>query len=218
MFNIHTLLRKIAKMSHMDSLSSSTISPGSLYQICGKICHDLAAPLSAITMALEMLEESQNDKQIRSLLAENTKSAIQKLELLRCLFGFAGDPSRPTNIDALKFLTPFSDPRKHTLNLDPLNHLAISGEPIRLILCLLLIAIEGCPRGGTITLTPDFTIHATGKDVKVGEETLDILTNKRTDSTNRQALALFGAFLANQLGAEIFYQSTSPEEFRLGAR
>lgn len=195
-----------------------TLSPSSLYQICGKICHDLAAPLSAITMALEMLEEGQNEKQMRTLLAENTKAAIQRLELLRCLFGFAGDSARPTSSDALKFLMPYNDPRKHILNLAPLNDLAISGEPIRLVLCLLLLAMEGCPRGGTITLSPDFTIYATGKDVKIPQETLDILTGKNTSNTNRQALAIFGSLLAEKVGASIFYESTTADEFQLGAR
>lgn len=187
-----------------------------IYQICGKICHDLAAPLSAISMGLEMMEDQDDNTQNIALVKESTQSAVHKLEALRCLFGFANASDRPHLHDIQDAITKITDKNKHPILWENPPHIAISGEPARLIQCCILLALSGCPRGGTITINPDFSITATGPKVSLPPETISCLHSPQIPQTSaRDVLTLFTWILAQKLQTSIKYKQEDQDVFCL---
>lgn len=188
-----------------------------IYQICGKICHDLAAPLSAISMGLEMMEEQDDSTQNNiALVKESTQSAVHKLEALRCLFGFAHTSDRPHLKDVQESIAKITDKNKHQILWNSPAQLPIKGEPARLIQCCILLALSGCPRGGTLTINPDFSITATGPKVSLPPETVAHLHSPHTPETSpRDVLTLFTWILAQKLETSIKYTQQDPNIFYL---
>ena len=59
--------------------------------LASKICHDLISPISAVNNGLELLEEEDDDPQMRSraleLVTQSAKAASIKLQMMRFAFG-----------------------------------------------------------------------------------------------------------------------------------
>lgn len=184
--------------------------------MCAKFCHDLAAPLSAAKMGLEMLQESPTDQTISGLIQESTESAIARLNIFRCLTGYTSTPEKPTAEDLHKALTDYLDKKIH-LQWNLQNSGLPSGNPARLLLALILTASETLIRGGTVLVSPNFKITATSQStpLMIRDDLVDLF-NKRTPLTQqspRTIIPYFAIVLAEQLGGKL--QLSTPTEFEL---
>jgi histidine phosphotransferase ChpT len=112
-----------------------------------RICHDVAGLLGTLAGMLEMAAE---DAEAAALAGETAGVLAARVRLLRAAWGGGGGP-----MDAAA-LAGFAQglPGIERLQLD---FSGLDGElteaPARLVLCLLLGALPGMPRGGTIRIS-----------------------------------------------------------------
>jgi histidine phosphotransferase ChpT len=132
--------------------------------VCARLCHDLVGPVSAIGAALDVLEDedaADMRDDAMSLLRESANSAWARLEFTRLAFGAGG--SAPGRIDAVELervVTAMFEKSKSDIVW------AGGGETLekssaRVLLNLVLLAVEALPRGGAITIEilPDGSEH-----------------------------------------------------------
>lgn len=192
-----------------------------MHLMCAKICHDLAAPLGAISLGLEMLADSSEPTQgpnpTLDLIHYSTQAAISKLELFRCLTGFASIPEKPTGMDLKKALQNYGDDRKITLSWQIKDWENLKGPPIRLILGAILTASSGLPRGGTLTIHPNFSITAQGPGAHLREDISLALLGQSglPQQCANTIVAFFASVVAQNLGGKFRVETLSPDQFQI---
>lgn len=131
--------------------------------MCSRICHDLSAPLGALNLAVEMLEDGwkSDGNDTLNLLTETVKDACLRLELYRCLVGFSAAPQKPALSQIRALLKNYTFKKKIQLHWAEENER--EGLHARLLLSMILIAIESLPRGGEITIWPE---HMSGSSTE----------------------------------------------------
>jgi len=145
--------------------------------LCSRVCHDLISPVGAIVNGLEMLEE-ENDEETRTLASELIKksanTASAKLQFCRIAFGAAGSAGAQIDLgDAEKIARGFFEDDRTKLAWN-LPRALMAKNRVKLLLNMLLIAGQGIPRGGVMTVDPigagdamGFKVTATGVNAKV---------------------------------------------------
>ena len=145
--------------------------------LCSRVCHDLISPVGAIVNGLEMLEE-EKDEDTRNLASELIKksanTASAKLQFCRIAFGAAGSAGAQIDLgDAEKIARGFFEDDRTKLAWN-LPRALLAKNRVKLLLNMLLIAAQGIPRGGVITVDPigagealGFKVTAAGPNAKV---------------------------------------------------
>lgn len=185
-----------------------------MYLMCSRLCHDLATPLSAISIGLDMLPESDDPDGPQKILQFSVKSAMNKLELLRCLSGYTNSPDNPTFTDAVRIINKSIDPDKFQIDWLCRIEDNIPGNAVRLIVAIILISMDCLPRGGKILIHPDFSIELTGSYLKLNEEVIaafkaDTQKNKE-NLTSRGIIGYLAYLLARSLNTTISYTTLKP--------
>ena len=145
--------------------------------LCSRVCHDLISPVGAIVNGLEMLEEEtdQETKDLaEQLIKKSAGTASAKLQFCRIAFGAAGSAGAQIDTgDAEKISRGFFEDDKTKLAWN-LPRALLPKNRVKLLLNLLLIAGQGIPRGGTLTVDPlgsgeamGFKVNAAGANAKV---------------------------------------------------
>lgn len=192
-----------------------------MHLMCARICHDLAAPASAVAMGLEMLLGDTQDPTTHDLIAYSAQSTISKLEVFRCLTGFSSVPNKPTGVDLEKALKGYWPDNKITISWKIENLEALRGPSARLILAILLTAADGLPRGGVLTVHP--TVHpglmviAQGPTAVLREDVAHAVTGQ-TSVSQQTAATIVGFFahaLAEGLGSAIHLQTVDNSQFQI---
>lgn len=195
------------------------------YLMCSRFCHDLAAPLGAISIGLDMLEESgageaSLEDSPQKILKYSVQSAMYKLELIRCLCGYGAYSDRPTLGEISQVIDKCFDPDKYTITWPSLQedfYEQIVGNAARLYLALFMIGVESMPRGGTLSLNNDFSLTLSSSLIKFNEDTLQSLTGERTtaDIDSRAVIGYFAHVLASRLGVKIHVNFDKPNVVRI---
>ena len=109
-----------------------------------RLCHDMAGLLGNMAGMLDLLDE---EAEARSLATETATTLIARVRLLRTAWGGGGG-----TLDAPALLALADGlPGVERLRLDFSGlHGELPETPARLLLCLLLAALPGLPRGGAI--------------------------------------------------------------------
>ncbi|MBX3487474.1 MAG: hypothetical protein KF798_06200 [Candidatus Paracaedibacteraceae bacterium] len=183
-----------------------------MYLMCSKFCHDLAAPIGAISIGLEMLDENPAPDSPQALLLHSVQSAMNKLELIRCLSGYATHKNKPTLSDIRTVLDKCIDPEKTKITWLADGIDSVHGTPARLYNALMILASDALPRGGSITLNKDYSITVTGSLVKFPESVLDAIKGRFTlsDIDSRSVLGYFIKELADQLDTKVIFDFSQP--------
>lgn len=183
-----------------------------MYLMCSKFCHDLAAPIGAISIGLEMLDEDPSPDSPQSLLLHSVQSAMNKLELIRCLSGYATHANRPTLSETRAVLDKCIDPEKTKINWLADISESINGTPARLYVALIMLSADALPRGGEITLNKDYTLTVTGSMVKYPDSVISAIRGdidiKSIDS--RSVIGYFIRTLAQQLDTQVLFEFAKP--------
>jgi histidine phosphotransferase ChpT len=188
-----------------------------MHLMCAKLCHDLAAPAGAVTMGLEMLAEAPLDLTTRNLVHFSAQSTISKLELFRCLTGYAGMTNKPTGTDVENTLKNYWHDGKLSVIWKTSDLNALQGPPARLLLATLLMAADGLPRGGTLMVEPDLSITARGPAALIREDVVCALSEKSTTSqqTASTIVAYFAKVLAEGVGRKFQIIADKEDEFQI---
>lgn len=184
-----------------------------MYLMCSRFCHDMAAPLGAISIGLEMIHEANPEPDSpHSLLQHSVQSALHKLELMRCLCGFGSSSDRPTLVEVRRVIEKSVDPEKYQVVWNAAMDERIFGNSVRLYVALFMVVLEAMPRGGVITLNPDYSLTLSGPLIKFHEVILDALNSPQSLETldSRAIVAHFAFLLARSLGTKVHFQFDRP--------
>ena len=145
--------------------------------LCSRVCHDLISPVGAIVNGLEVLAD-ENDEETKTfamdLIKKSAGTASAKLQFCRIAFGAAGSAGAQIDTgDAEKVSRGFLEDEKTKIDWT-LPRLLLPKNRVKLLLNMLLIAAQGIPRGGRLSVAPvgegeamGFKVSATGTNAKV---------------------------------------------------
>lgn len=140
-------------------MSSPTpkLTPSGLSALmCARICHDLVSPIGALGTALEVLgDESNADMHADALELVKTSAgqASAKLQYLRLAFGAGGSAPGIIAMDELKRLVSNMYRGEKSEIIWENAPDGLEKTQARLLLNLIMLAVQAIPRGGQLTLS-----------------------------------------------------------------
>ena len=153
--------------------------------LCSRVCHDLISPVGAIVNGLEVLEED-NDEETKTfaldLIKRSAGNASARLQFCRLAFGAAGSAGAQIDVgDAESLARGFIEDDKTKLAWN-LPRVLLAKNRVKLLLNMLIIAGQGIPRGGVLTVDPlgegesmSFRITAAGPNSRIPPHAMDLL-------------------------------------------
>ncbi|MES2907345.1 MAG: histidine phosphotransferase family protein [Pseudomonadota bacterium] len=153
--------------------------------IASRICHDVISPVGAINNGLEVLED-ESDEDMRKIAMElvkkSARQASAKLQFCRLAFGAAGSAGAEIDTgDAESVARGFVEGDKVRLEWNVPRQL-LPKNRVKLLLNLVMIAMNTIPRGGRMTLNmtteengPAFLMEAQGLNARIAQPILDLL-------------------------------------------
>ncbi len=145
--------------------------------LCSRVCHDVISPVGAIVNGLEVLED-ENDTSMRDfafdLIRKSARQASARLQFARLAFGAAGSAGASIDLgDAEHVARGMFQDDKVSLSWSSPRALFPKNR-VKLLLNLVVLAINAVPRGGQIavTVTGDaeecaFTLVAKGLNARI---------------------------------------------------
>ena len=126
--------------------------------VASRVCHDIISPVGAIVNGLEVLEEEKDESMrefARDLIQKSARQASAKLQFSRLAFGASGGAGAELDMaDAGRVATALMEREKPELDWQVKAGLLPKAEG-KLLLNLLIIALNSVARGGRITVTAD---------------------------------------------------------------
>jgi histidine phosphotransferase ChpT len=121
--------------------------------LCSRMCHDVISPVGAIVNGLEVLED-ETDPAMRDfaldLIRKSARQASARLQFARLAFGAAGSAGASIDLgDAEQVARGMFQDDKVTLTWSAPRAL-LPKNKVRLLLNLLVTAMNAIPRGGAI--------------------------------------------------------------------
>lgn len=126
--------------------------------VASRVCHDIISPVGAIVNGLEVLEEEQ-DQSMREfamdLVAKSARQASAKLQFSRLAFGASGGAGAEIDmVEAGRCTAALMEREKATLDWQVKAGLLPKSQA-KLVMNLLIIALNSVARGGKITVSAD---------------------------------------------------------------
>jgi histidine phosphotransferase ChpT len=199
--------------------------------MCSRLCHDLVGPAGAVNAGVEFLNEAQGrDAGALALVASSGRHVTQRLAFFRVAFGLAGGADGVLSLAAARDLAQGMlaggrvDLDWPLTGIDPRTPRPL--DVVRLVLCQVLLAAGGLPRGGRVEVRfaerrqdLEARVSAIGRDAGFGG---DLLAAIRPDVspaelTTRTVHGYYAAQLAERLGTVLRIDDVHPDECRLSA-
>lgn len=140
-------------------MSDAKIDPLELAAlVASRVCHDIISPVGAIVNGLEVLEE-EKDEQMRvfaqDLVQKSARQASAKLQFARLAFGASGGAGAELDMgEAGRCAKALLEREKAELSWQVTAGLLPKAEA-KLLMNLLIVALNCVARGGVITVTAD---------------------------------------------------------------
>ena len=128
--------------------------------LSSRLCHDLVGPAGAVHNGIELLEEMSPGDGLDALkmVATSAEQLLARLAFFRLAFGLVSLSGRtPPLAEARDLAQAFLEGGRITLDW-PLEiganiGQAITAPAVKLLLNMILVAIDGLPRGGVLTVS-----------------------------------------------------------------
>lgn len=196
--------------------------------LCSRLCHDLVGPVGAVNHGVELISEGAGPivGEANEMIAQSAEQALNRLEFFRVAFGLAGGGSGKMSMAASRKIAQGFLEKNVQLQW-PVNaelpwqdqESAVPKDVIKVILNLIMLAIDCLPRGGELTLSQAIlpeglgvALVARGKNAQVREETKRAISPETTCDmlSARTVQAFFLARLADDLGLD--FEVMSPDQ------
>jgi histidine phosphotransferase ChpT len=140
-------------------MSEITIDPLELAAlVASRVCHDIISPVGAIVNGLEVLEEEKDETMrefARDLVQKSARQASAKLQFSRLAFGASGGAGAEIDMtEAGRCAKAFLEREKADLQWDVKAGFLPKAEA-KLLMNLLLVALNSVARGGLIRVTAE---------------------------------------------------------------
>jgi histidine phosphotransferase ChpT len=126
--------------------------------IASRVCHDIISPVGAIVNGLEVLEEEKDESMrefAQDLVQKSARQASAKLQFSRLAFGASGGAGAEIDMtEAGRVAAALLEREKAELAWQVSAGLLPKAQA-KLLMNLLLIALNSVARGGTITVTAE---------------------------------------------------------------
>lgn len=119
--------------------------------LAARLCHDLAGPLGTVSGALDLAERA--DAEALALAREATTDLAHRLRLYRAAFAEGAGPASVAEFAALAQGLAHRRVRLDVAGLP--GEARMRPEFGRVLLNVMLLAVEGMPRGGTVVVRGD---------------------------------------------------------------
>lgn len=158
--------------------------------MCARLCHDLSAPITGLSSAIEVLEDhttAELKAEALTMMKNSSQQLIAKLRYLRLAFGSNSTSSERFILSDLQALTSqaFVNERINIIWQNPqaeLNH-----HHTRLLLNFILVLLPVLCYGGTLTIDtfstpekPSWSLKADAKRLKFDPDLIRILSGQTT--------------------------------------
>ena len=128
--------------------------------LSSRLCHDLVGPAGAVQNGIELFEEMGSDEGGGALkiAVSSGERLLARLAFFRLCFGHGGlSGTKPAIDEARDLAQTFLVGGRISLSWPPeisaKTGKAITGPVIKLLLNMILVAIDGLPRGGVLTVS-----------------------------------------------------------------
>src|ERR1700761_6288129 len=182
---------------------TGTISPGPdslelAALLCSRVCHDLISPVGAIVNGLEVLDDNPkpDDREFAlELIRKSSKTASARLQFCRLAFGAAGSAGAQIDLgDALNMSKGHIEDGKTTIVWN-LPRLLLPKNRVKLLLNMMVIAVQTIPRGGTLTVDPigegeamSFRVTANGLNARLPQNIANLLSAEQLAATDAHSV------------------------------
>lgn len=198
--------------------------------VASRICHDVVSPVSSVTSALDLINDP-NDPEMRAsaeeLLHKGAADAAARIEFLRYAYGTIGLSDGAADIhDAKRVTERFAATHKPSVEWDiETDHLSFSHA--RLMMNLVLIAIDCLPRGGVINVRIRneadglrMVVTARGTRARLNEHVIAAIEGRDPEEgwSARTVQPLFACMIADGLGSRLSAQAAGEEEIVITAQ
>ncbi|MDG1418031.1 MAG: histidine phosphotransferase family protein [Maricaulis sp.] len=123
--------------------------------LCARLCHDLVSPVSALSAALSVLDDSSASdmhEDAMDLVRESARQSQAKLEFSRIAFGAAGSAPGILDTRELQRLVEGMFSASKPDIVWKVEAAGLEKSAARLLLNLSMLAVDSVPRGGTVTI------------------------------------------------------------------
>ena len=138
------------------SSTVAKLTPSSLAALlCARICHDLISPVGALGTAIEILDDETSDMHddAMELVRNSSRQAGAKLRFLRLALGAGGSAPGIIALDEIKSLVEgMYAEGKAALHWDTSVD-GINKNSARVLLNLVMLAVQAVPRGGDVKIS-----------------------------------------------------------------
>jgi histidine phosphotransferase ChpT len=150
--------------------------------LCSRVCHDIISPVGAIANGLELMDDPDVDAAMKAtaldMVRSSAKTATAKLKFCRIAFGASGSAGAHIDLgEAGEIAKAFVGEEKTKLDWQAPRENRPKAE-VKLILNMMLLAMAGIPRGGTVTVNVDgrsLLVKAQGERAKLPQAMVDVL-------------------------------------------
>lgn len=177
--------------------------------LCSRVCHDIISPVGAIANGLELMDDPDTDAAMKAtaldMVRSSAKTATAKLKFCRIAFGASGSAGAHIDLgEAGEIAKDFVGNEKTILDWQAARENRPKAE-VKLILNMVLLAIAGIPRGGTVTVTVAdrlFHVRAQGERAKLPQAMVDVLNGVASLETldARLVQPYYAKIMAEQAG------------------
>lgn len=153
--------------------------------LCSKVCHDIISPVGAITNGLELMEEDIDGsmrEMAMDLIKRSATQASAKLKFARIAYGAAGSAGAEIDTgDAEEVAQGYMVAEKADLEWK-IERQYLPKNQVKLVLNLLLLALNCVPQGGKITIlmekkdgNPSYKLLCSGLKARVAESVAEMV-------------------------------------------
>lgn len=198
------------------SASITKLTPTSLSALlCARICHDLISPVGALGTAIEILDDPSNidmHDDAMALVRTSSRQASAKLKFLRIALGAAGSaPGVIPTSEVMKLSNDMFADSKPDL-VWQIDSDGIEKNRARILMNLIMLAIQAAPRGGTVTITrtgqgegADFTLVSEGPKARLDAAVAKAIAGKAPEDgfDGRSIQPLYASLLARDISGTV---------------
>jgi histidine phosphotransferase ChpT len=192
------------------------LTPTSLSSLlCARICHDLISPVGALGTAVEILDDDDNvdmHEDALELVRTASRQASAKLKFLRLAFGAAGSaPGVIATSEVTQLSNAMFADSKPDLIWD-IDADGIDKNHARILLNLIMLAVQAAPRGGTVTIKGQgqeagaaFTVVSDGPKARLEPAIAKAIAGKAPEDgfDGRSIQPLYASLLARDIGGSL---------------
>lgn len=205
---------------------AETIDLRLVQMLCARLCHDLISPVGAINNGIELIDEIGPDmmEEAMGLIAQSSRQAAARLGCFRLAYGTAPDQGQVSWTDVREAARNYIGAGRAQLDWRPTALTQPAPGIARLTLCLVMLAEDALPYGGTIgveasaTGRPDLVVIAEGKSAVMRQEVAGALelATPVEDVSARLIHPFATALFARAQGLAVRW--TQPDQRRLELR